>query len=696
MSEKTQLPIPEKYSLTLASVAAFGVYFCTYAYRKPFSAASYEEYQLWGLGYKTLLVIAQVLGYTLSKFIGIRVVASASNKNRMLYLIGLLLFSELSLLLFGLVPFPYNFVFLFLNGLPLGMIWGLVFSYLEGRKTTELLAVVQSLSFVVSTAVVKAAGKFLITYFGISEFWMPFATGLLFMLPTAGFLWLLHQTPPPTAEEEKERVKRVPMTKADRQAYFRMLAPGLLLLIVATVLLTIYREIRDNYAIEILSAIGYGDKAGYLAYSEIVVAVVVFAALLFVMWIRNHQKAVVVIHGIMIGGVLLIGAATPFYSVGLLNPYLWFTLLGIGLFAAYIPFHSILFDRLIIMFGKHGNAGYLIYLVDAFGYLGSLLVLLHKSFFGQQTDWLDFFINLSYLVSILCALSLALAIVYFVYRKKNLSVLSVHSGTHFKSISVPMNILNEEQLARWERDGFLKIENFFTKNEAEAIRSSVEEVSDWQPSEDKWLHHSEATLAGVKLARTENFIPFHQKLKMLLTSGKVLSLISAAMGEEAVLYKEKINYKYPGGGGYAPHQDAPAYDEIKKHVTCLIPVDDTRIENGCLYFAPGMHRQGLLDLDEQGCIHPQTASGLEWVPVESTSRDIVLFHSFAPHKSPKNSSQHPRRALYVTYNALSEGDLREAYYRKKIENLKKFREEGAEKAKRISNIGHFQGDTIVP
>lgn len=675
-----------------ASLAAFCVYFCTYAFRKPFTAASYEGLFLGFLDYKTVLVLSQVIGYTISKFIGIRVISSVSKSRRAVYLIGLILIAEFSLLGFALTPYPYNFPFLLLNGLPLGMVWGLVFAYLEGRKTTELLAVSQALSFVVSSAIVKAVGKYVMDSWQVSQFWMPFITGLLFFIPLLLFVLVLERTPPPDVEDEIARIKRKPMTARDRRTYFLMIAPGLLLLCTAAVLLTIYREIRDNYTIEILSALGYGDKAGYLAYSEIVVAVLVLFVFVFIMYVKSNESATIWLHALMAAGLLLICASTPLFTAGLLNGYWWFTITGIGLYMAYVPFHGILFDRLIAFFGKPGNAGYLIYVVDAFGYLGSGLVLVYKAFFAESINWLVFFINMGYIIASTGAICLGLALIYFLYRKKQLDTINNHQK-HQNSMSNTTE-LNEQQLLQWNRDGFLKIENFFSAEEAEAIKSWVDEISNWEISEDKWMHHYETINSEAKLSRTENFVPFHPGMKNLLTEGKVIKVLSSAIGEEVVLYKEKINYKYAGGGGYAAHQDAPAYDNIQKHVTCLFPVDNSSVDNGCLFFAPGMHQQGLISPDERGCIQQETTDKMNWVPVEATHRDIVLFHSFAPHKSGRNDSQLARRALYLTYNALSEGDLRGSYYNTKRENFKRFKEEGDEKANRISNIGHFEGQTV--
>ena len=89
-----------------------------------------------------------------------------------------------------------------------------------------------------------------------------------------------------------------------------------------------------------------------------------------------------------------------------------------------------------------------------------------------------------------------------------------------------------------------------------------------------WLHHREMTDDGPKLCRSENFVPFHDGLRALLTTGPMLDTASALLGQEAVLYKEKVNYKLAGGAGYAPHQDAPAYPFIDSHVSCMVAVDD--------------------------------------------------------------------------------------------------------------------------
>ncbi|MCH2203297.1 MAG: phytanoyl-CoA dioxygenase family protein [Fuerstiella sp.] len=256
--------------------------------------------------------------------------------------------------------------------------------------------------------------------------------------------------------------------------------------------------------------------------------------------------------------------------------------------------------------------------------------------------------------------------------------------------------ISEVLQRRWIEDGYLKVDSFLSEQEVADAREWVEEISSWPINDDKWIHHQEQTAKGdVRLSRTENFVPFHTGMKHLLTEGKLLTALGQLMGEPAVLYKEKINYKYPGGGGYAAHQDAPAYEFIKHHVTCLVTIDPMREDNGCLFFSPGRHQEGFIALDDRGCIHPETAASLEWVSVPTEPGDVLLFSSYAPHKSPPNGTNEPRRAIYLTYNALAEGDFRQQYYEDKRRAFAMYKSSGSDKAQQISKIGHFQGKTVT-
>jgi hypothetical protein len=254
--------------------------------------------------------------------------------------------------------------------------------------------------------------------------------------------------------------------------------------------------------------------------------------------------------------------------------------------------------------------------------------------------------------------------------------------------------LNPKLHQDWKTNGYLKIPSFFSEEEVDALQTWVSDISCWKPTPDKWMHHYESTPNGPRLSRSENFVPYHTGMKATVTGGKVLGIVSGLMGEQAVLYKEKINYKYPGGGGYAAHQDAPAYEFIDYHITCLISVDPATRESGCLYFSPGRHLEGFIALDEKGCVAPETASTMPWVAVPTNPGDILLFGSYIPHKSPTNRSDQPRRIIYLTYNAHSQGDWREQYYADKRQAFSEYAKDGSNRDKQISKIAHFQGKVV--
>ena len=221
-------------------------------------------------------------------------------------------------------------------------------------------------------------------------------------------------------------------------------------------------------------------------------------------------------------------------------------------------------------------------------------------------------------------------------------------------------------------------------DDVDVVRRWVDDVAAW-PDDGPWLHHRERTDSGPQLCRTENFVSFHDGLRALLTRGPMLETASALLGEPAVLYKEKINYKLPGGAGYSPHQDAPAYRFVDTHVSCMVAVDDALEVNGCLEVVSACHEE-LLPTDDTGCIRADVAGSLEWVPVEVRAGETLWFHSRTPHRSGPNPGPTPRRALYPTYNALREGDLRAAYYEQKAIELAG--------ASSVSLIGDFQGRTV--
>ncbi len=249
-------------------------------------------------------------------------------------------------------------------------------------------------------------------------------------------------------------------------------------------------------------------------------------------------------------------------------------------------------------------------------------------------------------------------------------------------------------VAHFDEHGWL-LTQLLDESGAADLQRWVDELSSWPDSQDEWLHYRELTDQGPKLCRTENFVPYHAGLRGLLTGGVMLDSASALLKEPAVLYKEKVNYKLPGGAGYAPHQDAPAYRFVDVHVSCMVAVDDAMVENGCLEVVSGAHAE-LLPMGDDGCVRADVVDGLAWDPVEVRAGQTLWFHSRTPHRSGPNRGNTPRRAVYPTYSAASEGDLRSDYYRQKLAELAAAAATGDGDADKVqvSLIGDFQGRPV--
>jgi len=398
------------------SISAFCLYTCIFALRKTFGVATYENMSVWGADFKVWMVIFQVLGYMLSKFIGIKVVSELGANARAKGILLMVSIASLSWLFFAITPTPYNLIFLFFNGLPLGMVWGMVFGYLEGRRFTEVLGASLSVSFIFSAGFAKTIGGFLMRDWGTSEFWMPFVASCLFFLPLLLFLWLLDKIPPPTPEDEALRTKRSPMTGQERVKYTLTFAPGLVLLVLTYMLLTAFRDFRDNFSAEIWQSLGYGDKPGIFTFTESIVAVTVLVVIGSLMVIKSNFKAMVINHLIVLIGMITVGVSTLAYEHKLISAPTWMILIGMGLYFGYIQFNSIFFDRLIATFRYVSTVGFLIYLADSFGYLGSVGVLLFKEFGNAELSWLEFFISSGYILSIAGSVLIVLSLIYFILK----------------------------------------------------------------------------------------------------------------------------------------------------------------------------------------------------------------------------------------------------------------------------------------
>jgi Family of unknown function (DUF5690) len=406
---------PRSVFAAYAGSAAFATYFSMYAFRKPFAAASFAGMHLWGSGIelKTAFVVSQIIGYTISKFVGIKVCSEITAAGRAAALLGLIAVAEAALLLFAVLPPDWRVVAMLLNGLPLGMVWGLVVAYLEGRRTSELLLAGLSCSFIVSSGVVKDVGSWLMKTWAVSESWMPFTTGLLFAPLFVLSVGLLDHLPRPSEADVAARAERAPMDAGARHHFLRQFFPGLASLIVVYFFLTAYRDFRDNYGVEIFNELGYGGKPAIFTKTELPVAFGVMASLALLSFVRDNKRGLLGAFGIMGVGAALLGIATVLLDLGRLSGATWMLLVGLGSYLVYVPFNSVLFDRMIAYTRVRGTAVFAIYVSDAVGYSGSVGIQIFKDIGRAGATRLAFFRSFTYVTSAVALVLLTASGLYF-------------------------------------------------------------------------------------------------------------------------------------------------------------------------------------------------------------------------------------------------------------------------------------------
>ena len=238
-----------------------------------------------------------------------------------------------------------------------------------------------------------------------------------------------------------------------------------------------------------------------------------------------------------------------------------------------------------------------------------------------------------------------------------------------------MSCISNEELKSFNKNGFLNKKNFVSKNEINQIRNWVYEYANKKP--DDWeigkemAYYETSKIDGTRiLARIEKFVDYHEGFMNLVKSKQIVDYVDALMQEPSIFFKEKINFKKVGGGGFKPHQDQISrWETYAKHfINVLVCTDESTIENGCLEVAPGFHKMGLLGpVDEP--IPKKWLEKMEFISFPSSLGDVIFFDGFTPHQSKDNKSQNARSNVYLTYNRLSEGDNRDAYFTRKRKEL---------------------------
>ncbi len=215
----------------------------------------------------------------------------------------------------------------------------------------------------------------------------------------------------------------------------------------------------------------------------------------------------------------------------------------------------------------------------------------------------------------------------------------------------------------------------------------VREIEAWPVGSHRWGHYAERTPSGHAICRTENVTACHAGVAHLV-AGILTDTASEMIGEPAVAFKDKVNYKHPGGAGFSPHQDQRAYPGVQRVVSILVAVDACTAASGCLWVAAGVDR--LLPTDERGVITASAAAGLSWEAAGLEPGDALCIDGLVPHHSGANRSRRPRRVLVASYAPAAEGYGRDEYYARRTAAMASA-DDGRD---RISTIADFDGTTV--
>ena len=414
LSPSAQKKLSDLLFILYAGGAALLSYSLVYALRKPFTAATFDGMELFGMDYKIATSIIQIFGYMVSKFIGIKLISELKREGRLKFILVSILVAELSLVLFGCLPRPFNVLALFFNGLSLGCMWGVIFSFLEGRRVTDILASLLGVSMVISSGTAKSVGLYVMNHLHVSEFWMPALIGgvalpLLLLLGCA-----LNKLPEPNKEDIAMKSERETLNGQQRWELFKSFMPFLSMLFVANIAIVVLWDIKEDFLVNIIDVTAYSPWL--FAQIDSVVTLIILGIFGLMVFVKDNLKALSVLFGLIIMGMIAMSVVSFGQDRFHLSPVTWLFIQSLCLYIAYLTFQTIFFDRFIACFKIRGNVGFFIVTTDFLGYTGTVLVLILKEFCNPHINWAVFYNQLAGYVGIFCCITFICSFVYLHQR----------------------------------------------------------------------------------------------------------------------------------------------------------------------------------------------------------------------------------------------------------------------------------------
>ena len=382
-------------------------YSLVYALRKPYTAAVFTDLDFFGVDYKIAVTTIQILGYLIAKFVGIKLISELKRERRFKFFISSVIVAQASLVAFGMIEAPYNIFAMFLNGLSLGCMWGVIFSFIEGRRVTDILASLLGISIVFSSGLAKSVGLYVMNEVHVDQFWMPALIGAV-ALPFLLFLgWALKKLPHPNQTDITHKAERVAMNGQQRKAVFRNYMPILLILFAANFMLLVLRDIKEDFLVNIIDM---SNQSSWLfAQVDSIVTLIILGLFGLMIFVKSNIKALMILLSLVTLSTLMMSYVSLNHQTLNLNPIVWLFTQSLSLYIAYLTFQTIFFDRFIACFKFKGNVGYFIAMIDFIGYAGTVIVLFSKELFQIQGNWFELYNGMSAFVGIATSVLFVLA-----------------------------------------------------------------------------------------------------------------------------------------------------------------------------------------------------------------------------------------------------------------------------------------------
>lgn len=439
---KTNKRISNILFIIWAGGTALLSYSLVYALRKPFTAAVYEEMELFGIDYKIAVTAIQIIGYLVAKFFGIKIISELKRENRFKFFAGSIILAELSLVGFGAIAAPYNAFVMFFNGLSLGCIWGVIFSFIEGRKVTDILASLLSVSIVFSSGLSKSIGLHVMNDLGVDQFWMPALIGAFALPLLFATAYSLIKLPHPNDEDIEHKSLRKAIGRDERRSIFRSYMPILILILVANFIIVTLRDIKEDFLVNIIDM--EGQSSWLFAKVDTVVTIIILTLFALTSFIKRNIAVLISLLSVVVVSNIAMAYVSINHQTLNLSPVVWLFAQSLPLYIAYLAFQSVFFDRFIACFKIQGNVGYFIALVDFIGYIGTVTILLIKEGFNIEVDWFEAYNNMSATVGIISAVSFTLAIIFIIRKYRLQSSPQPIQYRHPKRIKIEMAIVNNQ------------------------------------------------------------------------------------------------------------------------------------------------------------------------------------------------------------------------------------------------------------